>query len=104
MNEVQTKLRAAQDLIRDPERWCKNALARAADGCVVSETADEATQWCAVGACYRVTNNEGWRIIDPLIEAAREAGYANAADLNNESGHEATLAMFDRAIELAGEG
>ncbi len=45
------------ELIRTPDRWCKNKMATDASGFGVGEGDERATRWCVLGAymkCHRV--------------------------------------------------
>ena len=87
----------ARNLISDPSKWCKKHTALDANGNAVSAHTSGAVQWCAMGACIREGTNLLLCII-PLDKAAKQLGYTNCADLNDESNHETVMKMFDLAI------
>lgn len=89
-------LRRARALIASEENWCINDLHR------IGPKGQQ--QHCALGALEVVSNrhfghrNSGSWILDEL---ALNAGEWGVASFNNRRGHAATIALFDRAIEIA---
>lgn len=47
---------AAEAILRDPSRWCRDDFAIARDGRAVSPTSSDAVAWCVVGAVIRVAH------------------------------------------------
>lgn len=100
-------LRAARELIADPERWCQYVTALGRSGREVAPAGRAAVAWCAIGALRRTcarqppaaeTFDEAFRALD---HAAVVAGAPSVATLNDHRDHAAVMAMFDRAIEEA---
>jgi hypothetical protein len=98
-------LTAAQDLIRDPKRWTRGAAARDAKGEKVGALNPAATCWCADGAIVKCGGGEKYgtgsniaikRLF--LIEPREPAGIVH---VNDDKGHAAVMAMFDRLREKA---
>jgi hypothetical protein len=106
---------AARAKIADPANWTQHVLARDANGddkpsdhpfanYIHWEGIDgrdsQACQWCAVGAVQAVTTEDiEATVILALCKAARQLHKAdNIANVNDELGHGAVLACFDRAI------
>lgn len=85
----------ARALIEDEKNWCTGRLV------------DEQGRMCAWGALNQaIMGNPGGMVYGRssglLWAAALEKGHTPAG-LNNTEGHAATLAMFDRAIQLGME-
>jgi hypothetical protein len=91
-------LRDAKALIANPERWCRGAWTRCADGL---------SAHCAVGAVWRVTGcapSSGPARCPALRFIMDEV--PNGGDIyafNDDAKHPEVLAMFDRAIAKAEE-
>lgn len=102
-------LRAARALIADRRRWANGGIAFDSNYRLCSPHAPEATHWSAIGALYRAGVEAGafdvWPELEALAIAGRKLFYLPAdvqvAAVNDRLGHEAVLAMFDRAIEMA---
>lgn len=97
-------LRAARELISDPERWTRHAVARDADGGLLLNGNDpRACQWSAEGAVGHVTGCSidqpgALSAINALSRAAKPLRPSRANDIGT---HAEVLAMFDKAIALA---
>lgn len=102
-------LKAARDRITPEEAWTTGTYSRNADHLDVLSHSKWACCWCAIGslACEMGVDgveadrpdNPAW---DFLWRAARDLfGVGSPATVNDENGHDAVLAMYDRAIELA---
>lgn len=101
-------LKAAKERISDPERWTRGWFARNGAGHRVEASSPNAVCYCAAGSLYAeeaiplradiVELADGRPAFECLISAAapRTISY-----INDHDGHAATLAMFDRAIQLA---
>lgn len=104
--EVQDLIRA-RNLIADPERWCVGNLAETANGRGCEIESPAAQKFCALGAIIRVADDRDYSSsYDFLCKASVELypqcdGYISA--VNNDLGHEATLRMYERAIEIAAQ-
>lgn len=90
------KLREAKALISDPKRWCQGSYGKTADGEITLAKDPKAVAWCAVGACKKVG-----AMSSILLAAADVLCEESDIYVNDTLGHEATLEMFDLAIELA---
>lgn len=100
-------LEQARDLLSNKARWTQDYFARDEGDCVVSTTSRAAVCWCAFGAVEKVTGQCEPTSFGPnafLCSAASELfpiSEGNPAIVNDRLGYEATMQMFDRAIELA---
>lgn len=93
-------LRAARELIADPEHWCQGASARDRNGQPVEAEDAAAVAWCAHGACRRVMP-VAHSALRHLGDAALATGSWCVSALNDDGTHADVLAMFDHAIEEA---
>lgn len=98
MNDVQLLLLAAKTLISYEEDWTQGHAARKSNGTQALAESDKAVRWCALGALKAV--GADYRAQRFLDEAST---IGNAIRTNDDLGHAAVMAMYDRAIELAGE-
>ena len=91
-------LRAARALIADPSRWNGDGgYARDRRGRIVAPCSPNAVRWCALGAIdheaarrfgnYQAATTPLYRVADDCISF-----------INDNQGHAAVLALFDRAI------
>jgi hypothetical protein len=97
---------AARALIADPARWTTKEFARR-----LGEPADpldaEAERWCALGALHRAAGTpigfaaDSFDIAHVFLGAAIHGDYSLIEDVNDNGGHDATLALYDRAIAAA---
>lgn len=106
-------LTAARALIANEANFAQRHYARDANGNSASWSDAHAVGFCAVGACHKVTNRyDVDSFIADLTAAAQkvliERDYPPASAfwppviiVNDLLGHEATLRMFDLAIEAA---
>lgn len=101
-------LRAARAIIAEREHWTTGEMARNAEGNSCPWGSRDAVRFCALGAIRRVVRDPG-DVIDAcaVLHAAARALYPEKAsfvtEVNDQLGHEAVLAMFDRAIAAWGE-
>lgn len=102
-------LTAARDLIADPSRWTQNEFGRTSDGNGTS-LADEAVQFCALGAIAKVCNFEELDHADDdtmaevqlLNECATDLfGDTGIVMVNDQRGHADVLQAFACAIKKA---
>lgn len=98
-------LKAARELISDPDRWTTKASARDAEGRHVHACDPDAVSWCALGAIVRsVGTRDDLHDNDYASNAAIRLSNAltrddsRVATVNDEQGHAAILALFDKAI------
>lgn len=85
-------LKQAKALIEDRRNWCKGTMT-VIDG--------KRTKRCALGAISHVCNtswNPDAAACEYALSEALPPGYRLVAEVNDEAGHNAVLAMFDRAI------
>lgn len=98
-------LRAAKSLISDKAKWTTGAYAKTSAGRMIGVDCENACQFCAIGALARVSGTtpkfveREFDVGAFLNKAAGERGYPHI--VNDEDGHAAVMAMYDRAIELA---
>jgi hypothetical protein len=94
-----TILQAAYKLIRVKSRWCQGGYARNKKGEKVVETSPKASQWCAVGACWKCKKKDDLESLHRAVRALNEATNAcSPTAVNDEHGHAAVLRMFRKAI------
>ena len=97
-------LKAARALIADPERWTQRTDARNAHGLPVDPRDTDATCWCPIGACFRVSPvraSAAMRELSWGLPKSWDYGHRwPLANWNNASSrtHRAVLHRFDRAI------
>lgn len=93
-------LKAARALIADPKHWTRGTFARDANGEPCASGAVEAVCFCALGALKRVAPS--WTLVDAIQQHIynldREALMLGVAGINDNLGHAAVLALFDRVI------
>ena len=102
-------LKAARDRITPKDRWAHGWFARDAAGGPVSADSPEAVCWCVngslaveLGVPADEATLEGLDAYEFLFAAAREIGdNSYPTEVNDFDGHDATLLMLDRAIQLA---
>lgn len=107
--KVIEKLKLGRALIADRERWTQGAYARSAsdgDGplkgfhCMVRS--ERAVCWCSVGALKKVAVfeiNESPLYKELLKTVTDNSTYESVESFNDNSSHEAVLAMWDATIE-----
>jgi hypothetical protein len=113
MKTVLDTLISTRAKIEDPKTWCQGVLARDSAGGEVPVGAQEACQWCALGALYSQSQADGRYLESGLyLESLRTlakaseltTGVLDIAVLNDhpdKSSHQTILSVFDRAISLA---
>jgi hypothetical protein len=104
-------LREARDLIADPARWTRGAIARTIEGVKLDDPADpDATAWCASAALRRVAGSSDCQAIVEAREllARHCSGSMHVPGPttrivceNDAAGHEAVLEAFSAAIAEA---
>ena len=109
MNAVQEALTKARARIDTPEKWTRGAFGRDANGAPLWANAlDGAVCFCTAGAVHAVAGlgMAAGACFDVLTLAVRERDGGNIVDYNDwdASTHADIMSLFDRAIELAGEG
>jgi hypothetical protein len=100
-------IKRAREIISDPEKWCKGAFARNADG---KETycydpnviPPEATQFCGYGALVKAAIDTGqpWELAYDIAVNLVKGGccLTDFTNVNDEQGHAAILSLFDKAL------
>ena len=97
----------ARSLIADKQHWCRGQLAEDANGVSVFPTSASAAKRCGLGAviaaAYRLTQD-----YDAANELAHNAlrphcGISTLVHVNDERGHAAVLALFDKVIAAAAQ-
>jgi hypothetical protein len=88
-----------QELLADPERWTKNAVARNQYGAAIPHTHDpDACKWCLYGALLRVYGSGNyWPFEDKLLKTL---GRETVAPWNDDP--ERTHAQVLEAVTKAG--
>lgn len=111
-SEILTK---ARELIDTPDKWTQRFYARDEHNASVTVGDDSAVCFCSLGAVHRaagtdpISNNDGAiRASSAIIALGQQTGrslgdhsmFARKAVMlfNDNSNHDAVLAMFDRAI------
>jgi hypothetical protein len=96
MITVREVLCKARKLISDKKHWCRGAWHQKRAG---------VDQYCALGALHEIgkgsDGNTNAIVNKTLGAASRELYSTDIVNVNDDLGHEATLKMFDRAIEMA---
>jgi hypothetical protein len=92
----------ARALIQDERQWCRNELARDADGRSVDPTDQRAVRRCGLGAliaaAYEMANDHR-RAHDLAIAALRPLhGTATLVNVNDVRGHAPVLALLDEVL------
>lgn len=106
MSQLLDDLKAARSLIEDPKRWTKGVLARPSRDAGVScwPSDEQATCWCALGAALRIGGSKGstptprYQAIADALDEQVPYERGDVAEVNDEDGHAAILALFDKAI------
>lgn len=100
---TKSQYRAARALIADPAHWTAEWFGITAEGKRVQGNDKTAIARCAYGACNAVIGDSVfWDTnTDELCQAGMDLYRQEPVQVNNNRGHAAVLAMFDRAIELA---
>jgi hypothetical protein len=109
-------LRAARELLTDPERWCRSAPARSPRAASRGHKPDwvrcgaldaPARRWCAAGALVKVSgissNPPGLRALERAAIDRFGVGIGRAND-DPRIPHAAILACFDAAIATSATG
>lgn len=108
MNNSQQILLAARTLIARKKYWTQDAVAVDENHCGVPILHPDAKRFCAIGALtfvYEGKNDFPTKAHSFLQKAMEERGEQEDTSLalfNDSHTHKEVLAVFDRAIELAG--
>lgn len=100
---IADRLRAARELIADPEHWTQKRFACNKDGLTVNACSRSATRFCALGAVRRVgmPDEVECEAISRLNSAAAELYLVSMVSVNDKRTHADVLKVYDRAIQLA---
>jgi hypothetical protein len=89
----------ARALIEDERHWCRNELARDANGRSIDPTDRRAARRCGLGAlmaaAYEITHDHRRAAISALRPTY---GSSTLVNVNDIRGHAAVLALFDEAL------
>lgn len=102
-------LRKARELIADSTRWTKGAFARDEYGYPCSADDPYARVYCAIGAiehfaCAEVHTKDSMECWYAELTLQEFVGdNQSVTEFNDSHTHAEVLAVFDRAIELAGD-
>jgi hypothetical protein len=92
----------ARVLIEDEQHWCRNELARDANGRSVDPTDQMAVRRCGLGALIAAASqitNDHPRAHDLAIAALRPLhGSTTLVKINDIRGHSAVLALLDEVL------
>ena len=92
----------ARALIEDERHWCRNELARDANGRSVDPTDQGAVRRCGLGALIAAADqitNDHRQAHDLAVAALRPLhGSTTLVMTNDIKGHSAVLALFDEAL------
>lgn len=96
-------LRNAYELIRDPDRWCTHAMARDNLGQSVAARDPDAVRWCAFGALGKCGKTK-WtstirdcEVVDRIVAELYGSSHS-ITSVNDNLGHAATVAVFEKAL------
>jgi hypothetical protein len=94
-------LTAAQELIRNPKHWTQGAYARDAQGGKVGALNPNAVCWCMSAAIIKCGGSEkfGLGLNEQLVEVFK--GESGPVHTNDDKGHAAVMALFDRLRDKA---
>jgi hypothetical protein len=101
---LRDNLIAARALIADPKNWGQGDYAMTREGVSVSPISKDAACFCSYGAVAHAAGQEFPEAERTALRSAARRLYGNAKGpitVNDNLGHEATLAMFDDAISHA---
>lgn len=110
MTTIREALIATRDLLSDPARWTRGAVAKRADGQIVDITDPEACRFCTVGGLNKVAGDTEC-LFDECYSELQKTSAAmypsetdhgeptDPIDVNDNIGHEAVIRMLDLTIE-----
>lgn len=88
-------IKAARQVISDPDHWLRNHYAENADGETCWGYQEDAIKWCSTGAIQKVGGND--TMISGII--AEAAGIISLIEANDHANdHAEIMAVWDRAI------
>lgn len=92
----------AKDFLTE-NNWCRNAMARAADGSIVSVRSNEAVKFCVIGVIEKLypTYGEQREIFDRIYEARvfldHPIRHLSLASINDICGYKVVKQLLERA-------
>lgn len=96
-----TTLRAVHELLSDPRKWTRGALARTAEGTETYPRSPNAVAWCLIGALEACAPDlvSYWAARSALVaEVARRAPGTGMPRFNDTTTHEELLSVIDEAL------
>ncbi len=91
-------LKAARELIAQPEHWTTEGCARDKNGLTTDCLLPEAFSFCSFGAVYRVTGGDN-ALLDKAERVLDRHMNGNLVPFNDRHSHSEVLAAWDKAIE-----
>lgn len=98
MKEIKERIIAARALISKRENWTTGALARTIDGHSCHENFPLAHCYCGTGALSKCGITVPSVLFSELGAFDKDPSRQSIPIVNDTEGHEAVLALFDRAI------
>ena len=94
-------LKGARDIIADPKRWTRGAMARNKQGSTVCCHSASAVQFCAMGAILKTARNLTGDRSSPIVTEVllQLGGCRSLTRLNDNNGREAVLSHFNLQLE-----
>jgi hypothetical protein len=95
-------IRRAREIISDPVKWTQGSFARDKYGNTIEPISPYACRWCALGAIARAAKDldvrpgDGAAAVDRLYDISD--GMRTVVSINDNAGHAAILALFDKAL------
>lgn len=94
-------LKAIRDLITEPDHWIQNSNAHDALGQACDPLSTDASCWCLLGACIRVTSGNDYGSTTRLYDHMRSYMPNGITEFNDSHTHAEVLALVDEAIKRA---
>ena len=101
MKTITEQLIAEKELLSNPSRWTKGAIATNVDGFQALAQSDEAVCWCQLGASIKLRSSYTARVIK--WQVANSRGFLNSMVFNDSvsTTHEKLMAFYDECIKEA---
>ena len=96
--EKAKRLRAARELITNPEHWTTGVLSRDEAGGFVTPRSPHAVCWCVLGACQKVGVPGALITIAQTLLPECFSAITEVSLINDNDGHQAVLDLLDAAI------
>lgn len=95
-------LKAGRELLSDPARVCRGALAQTANGGYADPRSSMAHSFCTVGALRKLApSNQADDTAEARALLCMAVGHNNLTHFHDTSEHEAILRAWDKAIAIA---